>query len=150
MFKLSPDNSRQLSRNTDAEKLGNYSLNTTMSSNPLLLSILSKTICQYSCFFYFIFLFPSLFSHFLSYTSYPSSHLSDLITPLTRIIIGTLTGFSLSILLWNIIRIFVSTYYHQKIHDITRLNLLLSTISLITVLYISIFGWGGIKEDYYG
>jgi hypothetical protein len=144
------------------------------SCDPPLLSHLSKKICQFSFLFYFFFLLPSLTSNILNslspspFTSHqvPSNHSfsDDSLTSLHhahrsihsshsfRVLIGTITGFSFSIILWNLYRVIVQKYFKKipKINDVTRLNLFLSTISATTSLSIALFGWGGMKDDYFG
>ncbi len=119
------------------------------SIDSTLLSRISRQVCLNGTIFYAIFMFPS-FLQSVERLNLPIAE-EDMISPTSRVIIGSLSGFYLAAVAWNLSRLL--TFKHLKrasTNGVTRLNLFIGTIASTSSLYTTVFGWGGMKEDYFG
>ena len=115
-----------------------------------LLSRISRQICLIGYIFYIILMFPSFF-HAIEKLNNPMIINEDIISSNSRLIIGSLCGFYFASVAWNLSKLLTFKYLKRaSTNGITRLNLFIGIIASTSSLYTTIFGWGGMKEDYFG
>lgn len=119
-----------------------------------LLSRISRQVCLIGTIFYSILMFPSFFhgiERMNDLIVIESDENEDIISSNSRLIIGCLCGFYFAAVAWNLSRLLTFKYLKRaSTNGITRLNLFIGLIASTSSLYTTIFGWGGMKEDYFG